>query len=459
MERWAYGLGVGAWLGMVLLPLGAMGCGLDWSLPQAHFAGVEEHGYVAYWETIAEMDLGAVVIPVHIGFNSHREASSPVLGKGWIVALLESHVEPIDENAMNVIMPDGWTFLFLRNANSETWRGNAGWMGETDGARLTITAPCGWRIRYDRGKIQEIEGDEIGSLTYDYNGGVPTEIDHDGAAVLQVERDPVTGRASALVVMGRRIDVALAQRPRVVNLLGNNLLSGFDLSLASLQMPEGRKENFAFGTDKALEPTLTIAAPAQLTRTFVWDAATRQIKSDGDWAYTLKPVADHLRFTRVSAQNGTESFEADDATGLTAEKSADGAELVTYRFVSGPLAGSVRRIEQRDAAGHATPLYAASYFPSGELMRETFYPDTVKMYAESRQMVKETVGGKVVYEQDVDALGRVVHIIDATRGVEVVKSYDAEGNQTAQVFQKRALFYTERIDKNNKLISFQEENQ
>ncbi|HEX4141806.1 MAG TPA: hypothetical protein VHY09_15770, partial [Candidatus Methylacidiphilales bacterium] len=94
---------MGAWLGAFLVPLSALGCGLDWTLPQAHFEGVEEHGYVAYWEKIGEIELGdGVVLPVHIGFNSHREASSPVLGKGWIVALLESHVEPIDENAMNV---------------------------------------------------------------------------------------------------------------------------------------------------------------------------------------------------------------------------------------------------------------------------------------------------------------------------------------------------------------------
>jgi hypothetical protein len=152
-----------------LAPFPVIACGLDWTLPQAHFEGVEEHGFVSYWEKVGEIDLGnKVVLPVNIGFNSHREASSPVLGKGWIVALLESHVEPIDENAMNVIMPDGWTFLFLRNANSETWRGNAGWMGETNDARFTISAPCGWKITYDRGKIQEIDGDQIGALTFSY---------------------------------------------------------------------------------------------------------------------------------------------------------------------------------------------------------------------------------------------------------------------------------------------------
>ena len=112
-------------IALALVPALAVGCGLDWKMPVTHYEGVEEHGYVAYWEKIGEADLGGgLIVPVSIGFNSHRESSSPTLGKGWIIPLLESHVEPIDENSMNVIMPDGWTFLFYRNGNTNTWRGN-----------------------------------------------------------------------------------------------------------------------------------------------------------------------------------------------------------------------------------------------------------------------------------------------------------------------------------------------
>jgi hypothetical protein len=448
---------LGAWLVLFLAPLPAVSCGLDWTLPQAHFEGVEEHGFVSYWEKIGEIDLGdKVVLPVNIGFNSHREGASPVLGKGWIVALLESHVEPIDENAMNVVMPDGWTFLFLRNANSETWRGNAGWMGETNDARFTISAPCGWKIIYDHGKIQEIDGDQNGALTFCYNGGVPVEIDHNGTAILQVERDPASGMTSALVIAGRRVELSLAQRPRVVNLLGKNLINGFDPSLASMQQADGGKETFAFGTDQALNPTLTLNGPGQLPRTFVWDATTRQIKSDGAWTYALKQSGDHLRFTRTSAQNQIESYETDESTGVTSEKSADGAEVATYRFVSGPLTGCVRKIEQLDGAGRRTPLYSASYYPSGLLMREMFYPDVMKSYSEKNQLLKETVAGQVVYEQDLDSEGRVTHVVDTAKDLEIKMSYESGGGRTTQVFQKGALFYTEQIDGNNKLVSLNE---
>jgi len=447
---------VGAWLALFLVSLPVLGCGLDWTLPLAHFQGVEEHGFVSYWEKIGEIDLGdMVVLPVNIGFDSHRESSSPVLGKGWIVALLESHVEPIDENAMHVVMPDGWTFLFLRNANTETWRGNAGWMGETNDALFTISAPCGWKITFDRGKIQEIDDDKGGALTFSYNGGMPVEIDRDGAVLLKVEQDPTSGTANALVIAGRRIELSLAQRPRVINLLGKNLINGFDPSLASLQQADG-KETFAFETDKALNPTLAINGPGLLPRLFVWDAATRQIKSDGPWTYSLQPKGDHLRVVRTSTQNQIESYEDDETTGMTSEKNADGAEIATYRFVSGPLEGSVRKIEQLDGAGKRTPLYSASYYPSGELMREIFYPDTVKTYAENRYLIKEAVAGQVIYEQDLDSQGRVVRIIDATRAIEVKTHFDADGGQISEVFQQGKLSYAEKIDRNNKLTAITE---
>jgi hypothetical protein len=457
-QRACYAIAAG--LALCLVSQAARACGLDWTLPQAHFAGVEEHGYVSYWEKIGEVDLGGnVVLPVYIGFNSRREASSPVLGKGWIVALLESHVEPIDENAMNVVMPDGWTFLFLRNGNTETWRGSAGWVGETDDSRFTITAPCGWKLKFDGGKIQEIDSDTGGTLTYGYNGGVPMEIDHDGHAVLQVERDAGSGIASALILGEQRIALALAQRPRIVALRGQNLIDGLDPSLSSLQWPDGKRETLTFGTDKSLNPTLTLNETGQPPRTFVWDATTRQIKTDGKWTYTLVPVQDHLRFIRTSVLHEEESYEANNATGMSAEKDADGPETVTWRFVNGPLAGLVRKVEQVGDHGARQPLYSASYYPSGEIMREIFYPDEIKMYSETRQLLKQTIGGRVIYEQDLDSQGRVVHILDATKDTEVKMTYAADGSRTTQVFRHGALFYTEQIDRDNKLVSLNEGDQ
>jgi hypothetical protein len=456
MVVWAMTASV-ACVGWAMAPFSVLGCGLDWTLPQAHFDGVEEHGYVAYWEKIGEIDLGEkLVLPVHIGFDSHRETSSPALGKGWIVPLLESHVEPIDENSMSVVMPDGWTFRFLRNGNSETWRGNAGWAGETDNGVFNIAAPCGWKIRFADGKIQEIDGPTGIVITYRYDEGAATEIDAEGKALMRLERDPVTGQAADLLIGDTRIDITLAQRPRVTAMLRENLISGFDSSVSSLQWPDTRKENFSFAMDKDLNPMLTVSGTDLAPRIFTWNPKTRQIKSDGDWSYSFDKMAGHLRFTRVSAQPRTEIYESDDSTGMTEETTADGAEVRTYRFASGPLVGLIRRIEQVGSHGARTLLYSASYFPSGQIMREMFYPDKVRFYSEQRQLLKETIGGRVDYEQDFDSEGRSIHIVNTAKNLEVKTTYDSHGGQTTEVFQHGALFYTENVDGTNKLVSLNE---
>lgn len=441
--------------GLVALPSLASACGLDWTLPRAHFDGVEENGYVAYWEKIGAADLGdGLVIPVHINFNSRRETSSPALGKGWMVPLLESHVEPVNENCKKVIMPDGWTFTFYRNGNTETWRGNAGWVGETKNTIFTITALCGWKIKFDEGKIQEIDSGKNRALTYRYNGGLATEVDEGGKPFVQVIGGLGNG-TTTLFINGERIDVTLDRRPRVVAELNQNHITALDPSLGQLQWPGGRKETFAYGMDDELSPTLEITGVSGSDRHFVWDAGTRQIKSDGEWAYQLRAVGDHMRFDRTNSDNQTESYELDDAKGITLEKASDGPELLTYRFPSGLLNGRIRKVMEQGIKTQKT-LYTASYFPNGQLMRETVFPDRTRTYAESGQLLQEMEGKTLLYLRDYDDKGRLIHMIDPGRQIETKSTFDANGAETTQVFKEGILFYTTHIDENNKLISINE---
>ena len=75
---------------------------------------------------------------------------------------------------------------------------------------------------------------------------------------------------------------------------------------------------------------------------FTWDAGDPADQDDGAWTYSLQDRGRIiLRFNRVSSRNQkTEIYEENDATGMTAEKSAEGEEIQTYRFVSGPLDGA-----------------------------------------------------------------------------------------------------------------------
>jgi YD repeat-containing protein len=356
---------------------------------------------------------------------------------------------------MKVVMPDGWSFYFYRNGNTETWRGNAGWMGETNNTIFTITALCGWRIKFDGGKIQEIDSEKNRTLTYRYNGGVATEVDEDDKPFVQVESNTATGAAEDLLIAGQRIGLSLAQRPRIQTMLKQNFVTGFDPSLNALDWSDGKKESFVFGTDEGLNPTLAISQGDGTQRIFTWDADTRQIKTDGNWSYHLQQMVGHLRFDRRTPQGQSEIFEDDAATGLTIEKSLSGKEMGTYRFVSGPLAGRIRKVEELNNGSYKI-LYSASYFPTGNLMRELFYPNKTRVYADDGSLAKETIGDNVVYEEEYDDQGRVIHILNPTQQMEVNRTYDSQGAATTQVFKQGTLLFTETTDHNNNLVSLNE---
>ena len=395
-------------VGLTLAPSLAMACGFDWNLPQNHFDGVEEHGYVEYWEKIGDADLGdGLVIPINISFNSHREATSPTLGKGWAVALLESHVEPIDENCMEVVMPDGWNYFFLRNGNTETWRGNAGWVGETNNTVFTITARCGWRIKFDGGKIQEIDSSNNRTLSFRYNGGIATEVEERGKAFVQVKSNPGAAGQIELLINGEPVDISLAQRPQVMTKLNQNLITGFDQSLSQLQWPDGKKESFEFGTDKKLNPTLVITFGDQTQRNFTWDANTRQIKIDGDWIYKLIP-GENIALNRINSKGQTESYFNDPGNGTTTSVGIDGVTRITTRFVNaGVLSGKMRNITQI-VNGVSTTLNQYSYDEKGKLIRNIDSSGAITTYEyddQGNSFITQKMKDKVLWKREITADG------------------------------------------------------
>jgi hypothetical protein len=357
-------------LALCLWPFSLPGCGIAWTLPRAHFEGVDEEGYVAYWEKIGEADLGdGLIIPVHIGFNSHRESSSPTLGKGWVLPLLESHVEPIDENTLHVIMPDGWTFLFLRNGNTDTWRGNAGWVGQTDGSRFTITAPCGWRVKFDAGKIQEIDTPKNRTIAIKYNGPAPVEADIDNQPFLQVEQNTATGVAQNIIIGSHKIAISQAQRPRIQAVSGKTLLAGFDSSLSQIQWPDGKKETFDFAVLQDLMPKLTILSPDHVQRNFTWDVLTKQILSDNDFKYGFKYADGGNTVERDGPGGVRETYSNAPQLGKIVTGDASGKVISSYCFTSGPLAGKRRQII-KSIGGIDVDVESFSYDEKGQLIRK-----------------------------------------------------------------------------------------
>jgi len=66
----------------------SIGCGISWKAPTNHFDGVNERGFLSYWEQIGEFDFGgALKIPLILNFRSNRDSVSPYGGYGWLVVL------------------------------------------------------------------------------------------------------------------------------------------------------------------------------------------------------------------------------------------------------------------------------------------------------------------------------------------------------------------------------------
>ena len=134
------------WIGLlaVLLPDVQGGVGLDWILPQSHFEGVDEQGYVSYSEKIGELDVAKdLQLPIYIVFQSNWMTSSPYLGKGWMLPLFESRIEQMGERWYRLWQPDGWYRDFgVSKTSDKELHGTAGWQAKIVGDIVVSSQFC-----------------------------------------------------------------------------------------------------------------------------------------------------------------------------------------------------------------------------------------------------------------------------------------------------------------------------
>jgi hypothetical protein len=217
-------------------------CGLDWTLPANHFDGVNEWGYVSYWEKVGDLDLGdGLILPLTINFCTSRDGwSSPYLGQGWILPLLDSNFVQVDERTFRMVEPDGRIRMFWRGNSNDTILGSAGgWKAEINGDQINAYASCGWKVSYLKGHIVGLSTPKNQQLDFAYSGNTVVAIREKGATRLSIERDVASGRVNALVFSGKRIEIALDEKPRVQNIAGQNVVAGMAESLKSIAPSTG----------------------------------------------------------------------------------------------------------------------------------------------------------------------------------------------------------------------------
>jgi len=371
-------------------------CGVSWTVPKDHFDGVNERGYVSIWQQIGTLDLGEELkIPLIIGFESNREWSSPHVGQGFILALLDSRFEQVDENLFRMIQPDGWTSVFRRDHKIKNiLGGQGGWKAEITGDNtITAYATCGWKLVYKQGKISSIGTPKGRTLDYVYSGGRVAEIREKGSVVLSVKTDTLAGKVSSIVFKGQEITLTQSDRPQVQLVKDQKLITGMNSVLSSVNDNQGTGTNYSFSVDEKLNPSLKI----DQTRLLVWDPVTKLILRDGSWSYRIIPGEDASSYASIERSNPLvkrELWFLNAAKGERTQIFSDGTKEVMTWFTSGSVTGQPRTFS-RSIDGRLILEEKYSYDDKGKLLRKL--SNTTGFAYSAQGLESVNLNGKPIY--------------------------------------------------------------
>ncbi len=358
-------------------PLDVEACGTDWSVPRSHFDGVNEQGFALFVDTIGALQVSEdFQLPIRLIFRSDWNSRSPYAGSGFLVPLLESRIEQLDDNTFRMWQPSGWYLLFWRSKeNPNILNGQSGWKAEIQKDMITVWADCGWKLSYLKGKIVGMDtppkkGHGLSKghkLDFMYMNDRVASVRVDAVEKLSVEFDSSSGEPKALSLNGKRIGIEFGQKPRVQNINGQNLLGGMDRSLNKLTFADGTAKTYEFGVNDKLQPTLKVG-----DRLITWDPQNRRILKDGDLTYEIKADEKNLfanaEIKRTNGK-GESNYWFDDRARGTEIVEENGVRKIFSRFTTGKVSGKIRRIEERQG-DTVKAMYKASYDEKGRLIRE-----------------------------------------------------------------------------------------
>jgi hypothetical protein len=377
-------------IAILLLPLKAMACGLDWSEPVSHFENVDFQGNVHIVRKLGEIEK----LPIYLIFNSSY-GMSPYAGSGFEIPLLESRMWQVDENRFQMKAPSGWLWIFQRTKMPSVLEGNAGWKGLIKDDTITVWAPCGDKISFKNGKIvsMQLKNDKY---DYAYKGNRVESIQKNGRAILEVKSDDKTGDITGINLPITRELIGLQQtgsRPMVETLGGTTVVSRMVKSLATYTKSDGSGETFEFGVDEKMNPTLKLNE-----RTIVWNSTTKKVKKEGEWTYQIKPSSNYAplfsasEIKRISTGGTSELWAFDPQKGI--EESLSNKVLISYKwFTSGILDKKVKEVNVKDSNGVASTSFI--YSENGNLLRKvTRITDKAGTKMECLQYLRKSFDGK-----------------------------------------------------------------
>lgn len=347
--------------------------------PANSIGAADPYGNLRIWREIEEVDFGKdLTLPLRIEFSSANQGDSPYAGRGWWIPLIEAKAFLLRETMMQANLLCGKS-LFLRRDKNDFKRFytlDKEWTGVVSGEDIIISRADGWELRYHRGLVRQLKTDTGRTLTWARNGNLVTEIREEAVSGAPLRLLTTSGGVpNGFEVNGKKHSFDLDKKPRVRNINGQDLISGFDSSLSSWVWPDEKREAYAFEVEEPeMVPNLKLTDRDAVTTTYTWNPKTNAVISDGEWTYDIGEITQTFGLPRIARKNaaGQEEFlRVDNEKGISEEKTLDGGHKITEVFMStGPLYGKVRKVEtiENDVRRLA---YQASYDDLGRLIRET----------------------------------------------------------------------------------------
>lgn len=355
----------------------AKSCG-DFRKPETHFDGVNEYGFVSYWDQLGEIKLSdGTVLPLIIGFRSDWETltPSPHLGSGWLFGLLDSYFVQRSENAFDMISIDGYTVPFGRDPKAPSiLNGAQGWKAEIKGDVVTVWAECGWKLQFTKGKISGITTpkNSVVQIRRDQTGLV-NDIVEGTNILLKLHRDSATNLTVSLRD-DKIIRLRLTEKPFIESVNGVNVIGARNLAIGNVVKPDLSAISFDYSLSETLEPRMTVVNEGNLPRLFTWNPSTRIISSDGKWKYditTSNTPGYNAKIARTNNAGQQELWHYDQLKGSEAISHASGSQETRFFFSTGLLAGKLRKKVVKESDSEIT--ISPSYSEKGDLLRTTTY--------------------------------------------------------------------------------------
>lgn len=317
--------------------------------------------------------------PLRYQFTSYRQVDSPLLGKGFIVPLMESTIVDHDWLLERTTLGGATHFLY-RSAHDPNHFDSLDLSESADrrgaGSALVVKTKDGFELEYRDNRLASFRspaGTRV-SLRYDGDACVSIDAGAMGSVVSYMRRG---GEAAEVRTHAGTYALRMQPYPAAEKEQGDSRMT-----LAEIGWPDGRKTTFAFSTkQKPARACLDITFAGE-TATYAWDPENDEALEACGVTYSVSPLLREYdpseeqilsglyRIERIYPDRTRHIFVHDEDKGLIEETLRDQSQILTYLITGrGTTYGKVRK-KERFENGAKKVFYQAFYDVNGRMIRE-----------------------------------------------------------------------------------------